>query len=246
MITSKNNQQIKNIRRLAESGKTRRKEGLFVAEGERICSEIPKEILHEIYVSESFAAGAEDVFENACVVADDVFGSVSDTVTPQGVLALVRQPSFALEEVLASRNTLVILDEIRDPGNLGTIIRTSEAAGAAVVISSSSADIFNPKTVRATMGSIFRVPFYIAKEELAETCRMIKQAGVRIYGAALEASSELDKACFAEKRAFVIGNEANGISSAVLKECDERIRIPMKGKVESLNAAVSAAILLYH
>lgn len=247
MITSKNNEKIKNVRKLLEQGKARAASGLFVVEGERICREVPRELLREVYVSEGFMNSVKDApaFEAFETVSDDVFKSMSGTVNPQGVLAVSAQPRRTFEG-LEGISLFAVLDGIRDPGNMGTIIRTCEAAGAGVILSPDCVDIFNPKVIRSTMGSIFRVPFYIAEEGLPEAIRKLRSASVTVYAAALEGSKQLGKFKFSERRAFVIGNEANGVSAEVLKECDASVRIPMKGQVESLNAAVSCAVLLYH
>ena len=137
------------------------------------------------------------------------------------------------------------MDDLRDPGNLGTIIRTSEAAGVAgVIMSKGTVDLFNPKVVRATMGAIFRVPFLYV-ESLSETIRQMKQKEISVYGTILEESRAYDTPDYTKPSAVVVGNEANGISREVQESLSGRIHIPMEGSVESLNAAVAAAVVLY-
>lgn len=249
MITSKSNAKIKEIRKLRSSAKARRQKGEFVVEGLRIVKEVPAELLEELYVSEHFAdkALSEEGFLKAEVVADDVFRFLADTVTPQGILAVVRRPAFREEisSYIKSDARILLLDDVQDPGNLGTIVRTAEAAGVdLVILSEGCADLFNPKVIRSTMGSIFRVPHLT--RDLVSAIDELKAAGVSVYGAALEKAVDFRTVSFSGKTALIIGNEGNGISADVLNLTDQRIKIPMAGKVESLNAAVSTAVLLYH
>ena len=162
---------------------------------------------------------------------------------PQGILAVVRQKEYRIDDI-SDGELFIILDAIQDPGNLGTIVRTAEAAGAAAVIMNKGcADIYSPKVVRSTMGSIFRVPF-IYTEDLICAVDKIKSYGAYVYAATLSGRN-ISEAKIKEKRAFIIGNEGNGISADILSLAAMEISIPMSGKVESLNAAVSAAILMY-
>ena len=250
MITSSSNQQLKYVAALMKKVKMRREEGLFVVEGPKMYREIPEGWLEKTYVSEHFLREsdteeilAEREYE---VVADSVFRSLSDTQTPQGILALVSMPHYGIEELLQGEEThLLILEGIQDPGNLGTMIRTGEGAGiTGIVMSSDTVDLFNPKTIRATMGSIYRVPYFIA-DDLCKTIREIKENGVTVYAAHLEGSLPYDAPSYRGAAAFLIGNEGNGLSEEAAACADTRIRIPMAGEVESLNAAVSAAILMY-
>ena len=248
MITSKTNPHIKQVKQLVTSAKARRESGLFVVEGDRIVSEVPVESIRYLYVSENHEKHFDlSAFPRYEVVGDEAFKAMSDTVNPQGVLAVLRQPVYKTEDLIKSKdNSLyLILDDIRDPGNLGTMIRTAEAAGVrAVLMSPGCADIFNPKVIRSTMGSIFRVPFVSC--ELVPAIEKLKNRNVTVYGAALEGSVSYKDVQYKGSCAFVIGNEANGISPEVLKSVSEKIFIPMEGKVESLNAAISAAVLLFN
>ncbi len=249
MISSKSNAKIKNVKKLLSSSKERRVSGLFVVEGVRLVKEAPIDQVDLLLVSESLSRSGEfdtSLYKEVEIVSDEVFRSLSDTVTPQGVMAVVWQPYWTLDmSVFEEGCRLLLLDDIQDPGNLGTIVRTAEAAGVDMVIMSEGCvDIFNPKVIRSTMGSIFRVPFLC--DDLVSVIEMLKTEGVSIYGAALEDSVDYHEVDFSEKTAIVIGNEGNGISGSVLNAVTEKIRIPMEGQVESLNAAVSAAILLYY
>lgn len=250
MITGSSNQQIKNIAALTKRAKERKNQGLFVVEGRKMFEEAPRDWVESVYVAESFLAepGAEALLEGRAyeVVADTVFRSVSDTVTPQGILCLVRMPRYGLPELLrGERTNLLILESIQDPGNLGTMLRTGEGAGiTGVVMNRTTADMFNPKTIRSTMGSIYRVPFYVAEDLLGEIA-LLKEQGVQVCAAHLRGTRRYDEADYRRATAFLIGNEGSGLSDEIAGLADTYIRIPMDGQVESLNAAISAAILMY-
>lgn len=253
IITSESNGQIKELIKLQKQARERRKTKKFVAEGIKMVLEaINFDKLDKLYVSESaFDRTAQrlgDKLERIPyeVVADNVFKQISDTVTPQGVLATVNMPEYDVKEILSDeRKAWVLLDDLRDPGNLGTIIRTSEGAGmSGVIMSKESVDLFNPKVVRSTMGAIFRVKFCYV-ESLIDIIEEIKKSGYDVYATAMEGSEVYDYVDYTKGSAFIIGNEANGVSDAVFEKASKRIRIPMEGKLESLNAAVSAAIIMY-
>lgn len=180
------------------------------------------------------------------LVSEAVFKQISETVTPQGILGLVSVPTYEVQDILEDdRHHYLLLDDIRDPGNLGTIIRTAEGAGmSGVILSRESVDLFNPKVVRSTMGAVFRVK-YCYVDDLPNVARQIRELGYEVYGTAMEGSVIYDEPDYTKGAAVVIGNEANGISQAVFQEMSGRIRIPMSGRLESLNAAVSAAIIMY-
>lgn len=258
IITSNSNEQIKNLIQLKEKAKVRKKEKSFIVEGIKMFSEIPPEDFIKAYISESFFKQNSDkvlayfkdndIEANYCLVSDSVFKKISDTVTPQGIMAIVRQKQYTLEDIIHKRNSdkscIVVLDKIQDPGNLGTIVRTGEGAGiTGIIMSSTTADIYNPKVIRSTMGSIYRVPFVIT-DNLPGAVDELKNAGVTTYAAHLK--GELyNSGCLAKDCALMIGNEARGLSNEVAEKADRLIKIPMAGKVESLNAAIATAILMY-
>jgi len=251
MITSQANAQIKEVIRLQKNAKDRRKQKLFVAEGAKLVTEAAAYgKLQKVYVSETmWKKEAESTVFQDCsydVVADKVFAAMSETVTPQGVLGLVQMPVYELDTILADKNrSILLLDDLRDPGNLGTIMRTAEGAGmSGVILSRECVDLFNPKVVRSTMGAIFRVPFYYT-EDLAEVIDSLKQNRIPVYGTMMRGSIVYDVPDYKTGAGLVIGNEANGISEKVAAHLTQTIRIPMEGSLESLNAAVSAAILMY-
>ncbi len=251
MIASTSNKQVKYVSSLVKKGKMRREEDLFVAEGLRMCREIPKNQIQALYVSETFRKGehftqmAQGV-SKVEVVADSVFGALSDTRTPQGVLALVRQLHYTLEEtILAAPPHLMILEHLQDPGNLGTIFRAGEGAGVTgIVMDSDTVEVYSPKVIRATMGSVLRIPF-VYVEDLKEALLFLKKKGVQLYAACLEDSQDYDQEDYRGGIGFLIGNEANGLRPETRAYADARIRIPMEGEVESLNAAMAATVLMF-
>lgn len=245
MITSSANEKIKRIRALNAQARARREQGCFVAEGLRLVREIPKEAIEELYVSASFAAQEPSLSANAEVVEDALFSRICDTKGPQGILAVARMPRFQMADLCRDVPLILVLEHIQDPGNLGTMIRTAEAAGATgVLLDGQCADLFSPKVVRATMGGIFRVPHVIA-DDLYQTLEELTASGIRLFAAALGGATVYTQAGLDGAAAFLIGNEGNGLSERALAIADHALRIPMEGEVESLNAAVAAALLLY-
>ena len=240
MITSRSNIQLKKIRKLLNSAKERKETGLFVIEGMRLVKEAPDDMIDSVYIADGLKADTSG-FKNTETVDKEIFAGISDTVTPQGILAVVRQPKW--EPSYSGNGKVLLLDGIRDPGNMGTIIRTAEAAGAdAVFMSPDCVDLYNPKVIRSTMGSIFRVP--VISADLISVIGRLKSAGRPVYGTSLTAAKSYRDAELSAA-AIVIGSEANGISPAVAAAVDENLLIPMAGQVESLNAAVSAAIMMF-
>ena len=219
MITSASNEQIKQIIQLKEKSKVRKQKNQFVVEGIKMFSEIPDDQLVATYVSESFAEENKYAFkgENFEVVSDSVFKKISDTVTPQGIMAIVEKNAYTLDDIIENvnnnitqkgRSCVVVLDRLQDPGNLGTIVRTGEGAGiSGIIMSSGCADIYNPKVIRSTMGSIFRVPFTVVSD-LPEAIETLKENSITTYAAHLK-GEEYNKGVFEKNVALLIGNEAN-------------------------------------
>lgn len=254
MITSTSNAKIKRIVQLRKKKKARDAEGVFLVEGIRMFREIPEKLLQEIYISESCEGKEGKEIRrraSACgirpeLVSDGVFAYLSDTQTPQGILCVVGQLSYSLEEVAdASCPHMLVLDRLQDPGNVGTILRTAEGAGVTgILLDGECADIYNPKTIRSTMGSIFRMPFYYI-QDLEEGIRYLKKRGICTYAAHLEGKRAYDEEDYRKPCAFLIGNEGNGLRPEIADLADTYIRIPMAGEVESLNAAVASAVLMF-
>ncbi len=261
MIENTSGKQIKNIISLINKSKNRNEQKLFVAEGVRILSEAPAKSIEKIYVSEKFLKeyNKEEYYykindimneKGYELVSDKVFSQLSQTKTPQGVLAVLKMPEYEEEySSLMGDNvesaSIVFLDDVRDPGNLGTIIRTAEAAGISMLIMSRECvDIYNPKVIRATMGAVYRLPFRYVEKLSSEIDRW-KEKGYKIYAAHLDGELDYAKMEYNDKTGIIIGNEANGICEEVKSRATDLIKIPMEGNAESLNAAVAAAVLMY-
>ena len=250
MITSTSNQKVKDLVQLQKKAKARNKEGVFIAEGSRMVLETPVDRIKQLYISESyFSKGGQELDEKGYdfeILSDSVFSYVSDTKTPQGILAVVKRKEYKLEDITGVENPhLIVLDNLQDPGNLGTIFRTAEAAGVTgIVLSRDCVDIYNPKVIRSTMGAIYRMPF-VYVEDLLESLKVMKARGIKTYAAHLKGKNSYDKENYKDACAFLIGNEGNGLREEVSNAADIWIRIPMEGEAESLNAAVAAAVLMF-
>lgn len=250
MITSMSNSQVKNLILLGKKARERHRQQVFLAEGKKMFLEAPRKLLRKVYVSESFFLEEENknmLSETEYeVLKDSVFLAVCGTQTPQGILCVIQMPEWDLEKLLGQKDGFfLLLEGIQDPGNLGTMIRTGEGAGiTAVIASRSTVDVFNPKTIRSTMGSIFRVPFFSAEDFFDVIARM-REKSVKIFAAHLEGSVPYDGPDYDGSVGFLIGNEGNGLTEEAAALSDTCIRIPMEGNVESLNAAVAAAVLMY-
>lgn len=249
MITSTSNQQIKEIVQLQKKSKARNQAGVFVVEGIRMVQETPPERLEKLYVTEGFYKKYKDALPKGCkpeLVSDVVFSYMSDTKTPQGVLAVVKQMKHCVEQILDAENPhIMVLDNLQDPGNLGTIFRTAEAAGVnGLILSKDCVDIYNPKTIRSTMGAIYRMPF-VYVEDVIETIAQMKKKAIKVYAAHLDGKQSYDKEDYKSGTAFLIGNEGNGLRDEVADQADIWVQIPMAGQVESLNAAIAAAVLMF-
>lgn len=262
MITSLTNPKIKRLIQLKNKARLRNREGVFIVEGSRMFLELPKEETAELYVTEAFLHLIEDkkrlteqleLFQDQYeVVSEDVFARISDTVTPQGVLAVVKQKKYEAEELLSGQTAgeqkaplLLMIEDLQDPGNLGTMFRTAEAAGVSgIIMSRETVDIYNPKAARSTMGSIFRVPF-LYTDSLTEIIEDMGRRDIVVYAAALHHSLNYTEADYQRGCAILIGNEGKGLRQETVEAATRAVSIPMQGKVESLNASISAAVLLY-
>ncbi len=255
IITSGQNPVVKEIKTLANK-KYREEKKLYFIEGIRFIEEAFKENVHieKILISEKLASnkGGEEVLAkinasgcNTYMLNEKLFKEISETENPQGVLAVLKTRQYGFSDIIRENNFLLILESIQDPGNMGTIIRTADAAGVTgIVMSKGCVDIYNPKVLRSTMGSIFRVPIYMS-EDLRETIDSIKLRGMKVYAAHLKGRLNYFEADLKGNTAVIIGNEANGISDMAAGCSDELLKIPMFGTIESLNASVAASILMY-
>lgn len=254
MITSRTNQRVKQVAQWQTNARERRNAGIYLVEGFKMYEEAPAESIQEVYVSE---AALERAREQPSVwdrlgrtgyetVSSEVFCRMSDTRAPQGILCVIKRREYELEALLQAEAPLfMVLENLQDPGNLGTIVRTGEGAGITGVITNrETVDLYNPKTIRATMGSVYRVPF-VCVEDLGETVNLLRKQGIRCYAAHLDGKKYYNGLSFREGTAFLIGNEGNGLSEELAGLADEAVKIPMEGKLESLNAAVAAALFMY-
>ena len=249
MITSTSNPQVKNLQQLGRKAKLRNEQDVFLVEGTKMYLEAPAERIRKVYLSQSLYEEKGESFvkgHDVEILEDRVFAAACDTKTPQGVLCMVQQYHYRLEDLLKKKNPLLmILENLQDPGNLGTIFRTAEAAGVTgIIMSRDCVDIYNPKTIRSTMGAVFRMPF-VYSEDFISTIERLKMQGIRVYAAHLDGKNAYDREDYRGKTAFLIGNEGNGLRREVADCADTWIRIPMEGQAESLNAAVAASILMF-
>ena len=245
------NQQQKYILNLQRKSRERKREQAFVIEGRKMFEEAPADRVKMIVASESFCKSKEGAAllkgKKFDVVSDSIFETLSDTKTPQGILAVVKQQPYSFEELLGKEKAsfLLILDHLQDPGNLGTIFRTAEAAGVTgILLSKDCVDVYNPKVIRSTMGAVFRMPFLYV-EDLPEKIKELQKENIKTYAAHLRGENAYDEEDYTTGCAFLIGNEGNGLRDEVADCADCLIRIPMEGEAESLNAAVAAAVLMF-
>ena len=260
-ITSVSNPRIKNLVELRKKAKLREKTGRFVIEGTRLFMDTPDDSIAEAYVTDRWLRNASGQEREKLQghpfarVTEEVMAKAADTATPQGILCAAKMPSWTREDLLGIRPAeisvsgrqplLLVLEDIQDPGNLGTMFRTAEAAGATgILMSRGTVDLFNPKVVRATMSAVFRMPFCVS-EDLCADIAALQEAGIGVYAAHLDGRRAYDSLPLAKGSAFLIGNEGNGLSDRVGEAADEKIIIPMAGGAESLNAAMAAGILLF-
>lgn len=252
VITSKDNEIVKNIKKLKEK-KYRDQENKFIVEGIKmikeailenanidkivICEEcinngtIDKELLYEI------------AKEDCVYVTEKVFNTLTDVTNPQGILATINKQNSE-ENISYNEDVIVVLDGIQDPGNLGTILRTVDSVGLLqIILSEKTADPYNPKVVRSTMGAIYRVNI-VRSNNIIETLKNMKKHKYEITATSLNTNKSIYDIDYS-KKVIVIGNEANGVSNEVMNLADIKVKIPMLGKTESLNAAVATGVILY-
>lgn len=245
-ITSVKNPMVRDLRMLKDR-KNRESTGRFLVEGEVMIREAIKcgLAIRDVLAEEAYEDFAETLQGKArvCLAARNVLENVCDTRTPQGVCASFDMP--APLEIDQAPDTIVALDGVQDPGNVGTIWRTADAAGIqALLLGSGSADPLSPKVQRSAMGSGFRVPF-MQSEQLSQTLTALAQSGYRIIASDLKGCDFYSRPDPGRKYVLVIGNEARGISDAVRASADMLVKLPMRGGAESLNAAVAAGIMMY-
>jgi len=256
MITSSSNSIIKEIKSLHRKKDRWMKRSFFV-EGIRAiddCIKSSANVEYLVYSDMLFEIkGGKELYDTICLenyklyyISDKLFKEVSDTEKPQGILAVVNYDIKRIDDVLKEKeNFIILLDRVQDPGNMGTIIRTADAFGSnGVIVTEGCVDIFNPKTVRSTMGSIFHIPLLYYRSA-NEAIRDLKNSSIKVITTSLDAKDYCFDVDFRTNFALVIGNEASGVSSEVMAESDLLIKIPMPGNAESLNAAIASSVIMY-
>ena len=246
-ITSASNNRIKQVIQWQKSAKDREKDNVFLVEGAKMYKEAPKSWIKEVYLTSKMYEELKDIICDAsyeCIlIPDSLMVKISDTKTPQGILTVLTRPNVSCDFDDVDPPLYIVLENLQDPGNMGTIIRMAEAAGVTrVLVSKDSVDIYNPKVVRSTMGSIFRVRVTIC-ENICETVRNLRDRGINVYAAHLKGSEIYTDHDYKEATAFLIGNEGNGLTDEITELANKRLFIPMEGSVESLNAGIAATIL---
>ncbi len=254
-ITAKDNPVIKRYKRLRDQKKARRSEGLFVCEGLRIVSDalqhgtsVQQLLLTESAYEKHSAALLPMLGETGRVllISDSIGSALADTEHTQGVFAVCHAVQRGtLESMLSSKGKYLVLCNLQDPGNMGMILRTADALGVDAILSCGSCELYSPKVVRATMGSVFRVPFY-EQEDAQVLLQLLRDKGIHSYAAVPAAGAvPLPECTLGEGSAIWIGNEGNGLPADVIAGCDTSVTIPMQGGPESLNAAMAAGILMW-
>lgn len=233
--------------------KYRQQRGEFLAEGLRTAEEaVAFKAAQQIFYTATEDERTLKLLEQAAsmqlkltCVSEAVMKKIADTETPQGIIAVCRMQEQPLEQLLASGKLLLVLDRVGDPGNIGTMLRTADAAGVGgIILLKGTADIYAPKTVRSSMGSLFHVPVLsgVAEQEFIDNA---KKAGYQLLVTALDGADNLYQADLKGRLAFVMGNEAGGVSASLLQQADKRVFISMRGKAESLNVAMAAGIVMF-
>ena len=252
VISSKDNDLIKHIRKLKDK-KYRDENNEYIIEGIKLIEEAVKENaeIKKVIVCDDTTRTYEiptnvmlEIAKYECVyVTEKIFNMITQVTNPQGIMAIVKK-NVTNSEIDYSQDIIVVLDGVQDPGNLGTILRTVDSVGLSqIIVSKETADAFNPKVVRSTMGAIFRVKV-IECEDLKKVLKEMKKRKIKVYATDLQTDKSIYDVDY-QKSAIIIGNEANGVSRDILELADEKIKIPMIGKTESLNAAVATGIILY-
>lgn len=255
-LTSKSNPHIKCVAKLIKQKKERDSENLFVCEGARLCYDIVEshctiekafitEKAFEKYPAETKALTTRA--KQSWIISDEISEWLSDTRGPQGIFAVGEKLNHTYRsDIVGNYSNFVIMDNVQDSGNVGTILRTSLALGVElVIISSDSADIYSPKTLRASMGSVLKMPILIV-DDIHNTIKSLQKNDVKIYATALtDNAKELNTFAFSDKSAILLGNEGAGLSENTIAICDESVIIPMSDEAESLNVSVAASIAIW-
>ncbi|MCP8967402.1 TrmH family RNA methyltransferase [Ectobacillus ponti] len=243
-IDSPQNARAKQWKKLLTK-KERDKSGLFLVEGFHLVEEALKaDVVRELIISESVEVphGWDTRNAELYLVSEALAKGLSDTEAPQGIFAVCGKPEA---DILVQDGRFLLLDGVQDPGNLGTMIRTADAAGlTAVILGEGTVDLYNSKVLRSTQGSLFHLP--VIKGRLEDWVHKLRDNGVAVYGTALEGAVPFTEAPAGGSFALIMGNEGSGVRPELLGECDRSLYIPIHGAAESLNVAVAAGILTYY
>jgi TrmH family RNA methyltransferase len=257
-ISSADNEKIKLYKRLSSDKKLRRKEQLFTVEGARLTADAAAEAieLHCVFFTENalkkYSEALELLFskynkKTFSMISDELAASLSDTQMSQGIFAICRMPksdNAAQYAEMKSGRKYIILDNIQDPGNMGTMLRTADACGIDAIITCNCCDVYNPKTVRSAMGSLMRVN--IIDDDIGNAVLNLKNAGIAVYAAVIDSSAvSLTECDFSKGGAVMIGNEGNGLPREHSALADVPLTIKMHGTINSLNAAMAAGIIMW-
>lgn len=246
VITSEKNELIKDIKKLSNK-KYRHEKGLFFVEGKNSVFEALKsdfEIKH-VLISKDCDIQLDIDKDKVTFVDEGVFKKISDTVTPQMIMAVVKMPEYSVNDLIKKDGLYIILDEVQDPGNLGTIIRSADAFDVdAVFTINNTVDVYNPKVLRSTMGSVFHVPV-VNDASIDVLFDAIKESGLKVLSTDLKAEKYIYDYDISKNVALIFGNESRGVNKSLETYVDGSFIIPMEGKAESLNVSIAASICLY-
>lgn len=250
-ITSKNNQLVKDTKKLFTSSRARKESGAFVLEGARLCFDVLNSFytVDKLFITQSaydkYQAKADELISksaSAYLITDDVASKLSDTVATQGIFAVCKMQSAPNADI---KGKVIALDNVQDPSNLGAVVRTAEALGIDAVVTYQGCDVFNPKALRASMGSMLRVNI-VDTDDLFACLNTLKSRGFAVYSTVPDSNAtKITAVDFQKDCVCVIGNEANGVEDNIKQLSDALITIPMLGRAESLNASVAASITMW-
>lgn len=255
-ITSRDNPLVRDIRRLLTDARTRRKSGRFVAEGARLCADAARSgvpvtaVLYTARAAQQYAPSLDElrrVCDTMQEIPDELARYIADTESPQGVFCMCETPDNRLADgTLRPDGQYLALEDVQDPANLGTIIRTAEAMGMdGLLLSAGCCDVYNPKVVRGSMGGVFRLPVHTV-DDMTAAVNGWQEQGFRCWACVVDkAATPLPQVSFGKGVVCLIGNEGSGLRPETVTACRHRLTIPMPGRAESLNASMAAGIVLW-
>lgn len=256
VITSKENHLVKQWKQLSSDGKTRKKQALFACEGARLCADAALSgvgvcaVLYTAQAAKTYGDRLQivlDVAKNAYEITPQIAAFMADTQSPQGVFCICEMQKHILSpENLRPNGKYLALEDVQDPSNLGTVIRTAEALGIdGILLSAGCCDVYSPKVLRGSMGGVFRLHI-LHTADMCETAVALRDAGMHTYACVpADTATPISELSFAEGCVCFIGNEGNGLRRSTIDACERSVTIPMAGRAESLNAAMAAGIVLW-